>query len=175
MNYLLDLLVVAVLLIYTVSCAKKGFVECLFGLISTIAAFALAYMFSGTVLEMTDGFFGLAQDIGFMAANSLSWVVIFLAVKFVIRIIKKVVTAILDKIPLVGSINHLLGLVLGVAQGLLIIWTVLAVIAFLSTSSVDMVFKVLAAMDETLLAKELYRNNPIADLLYKITYQYGII
>jgi uncharacterized membrane protein required for colicin V production len=174
MHYLLDALVVVILLIYTVSCAKKGFVECLFGLLSTIVSFALAYMFSNTVLEMTDGLFGIANEIGLMAASTLSWLLIFLVVKFVIRIIKKIVTAVLDKIPLVGSLNHLLGLVLGIAQGLLIVWTFLAVISFLSTSSPELIIKILQPMEDTILAKELYQNNPIAELLYKLTYQYGI-
>ena len=73
MNYLLDGIVIIVLLIYTVSCTKKGFIECLFGLISTIVAFAAAYLFSNTLLELTDGFFGLMTEIGLTATSAISW------------------------------------------------------------------------------------------------------
>lgn len=172
MNYLLDGIVIIVLLIYTVSCTKKGFIECLFGLISTIVAFALAYLFSNTLLELTDGFFGLMKEIGLTATSAISWITVFLVVKLIIRVIKKVVTAIVEKIPLVGSLNHILGLVVGLAQGLLIVWTIFAVMSFVSTSSPELMIKVLQPMEDTFLAKELYRNNPIAEWLSELTFDY---
>ncbi len=174
MNYLLDGLVIVVLLIHIISCTKKGFIECLFGLISTIVAFAVAYLFSNTLLELTDGFFGVAEEVGLMVASALSWLLIFLVVKLVIRFIKKIVTAIVEKIPLVGSLNHLLGFVVGVAEGLLIIWTIFAVMEFVSTSSPEMMIKILEPMKDTFLAKELYANNPLAEWLYKLTHSYAI-
>ena len=172
MNYLLDGIVIIVLLIYTVSCTKKGFIECLVGVISTIVAFAVAYMFSNTLLELTDGFFGVAEEVSVFAATALSWLAIFLVVKLIIRVIKKVVTAIVEKIPLVGSLNHVLGLVVGLAQGLLIVWTIFAVMSFVSTSSPELMIKVLQPMEDTFLAKELYRNNPIAEWLSELTFDY---
>ncbi|MBQ8323150.1 MAG: CvpA family protein [Clostridia bacterium] len=171
MNYLIDGLVIVVLLIYTISCAKKGFIECLFGLISTVASFALAFMLMNSVVEWTNGFFGLAEKAGIMAASGAAWVTIFIVVKLVIRFIKKVVSAIVDKIPLVGSLNHLLGLIVGIAEGLLIVWLVLAVLSLIANTP-DMSNEIMNAMEETFLAKELFENNPVRDLMNRLITEY---
>ena len=61
-NYAADALVVIFIFLFAVSSAKKGFVECFFGFISTILAAVFAFTFMKGVLSWTDGLFGL-QDI----------------------------------------------------------------------------------------------------------------
>ena len=61
-NYAADALVVIFIFLFAVSSAKKGFVECFFGFISTILAVVFAFTFMKGVISWTDGLFGL-QDV----------------------------------------------------------------------------------------------------------------
>lgn len=60
-NYLLDLAVVAVLILATWYCGKKGFIVCFFSIISVVAALLVAILFTKLVVTVTGGLFGL-QD-----------------------------------------------------------------------------------------------------------------
>ena len=57
--YIIDALVVIVVLIFAVKGAKKGFVDCLFGIISTLGAIVIALLFTKAFLGLTGGLFGL--------------------------------------------------------------------------------------------------------------------
>ena len=56
---ILDLVAVIVLLIFAIRSAKKGFVACVIGLLSTIVAGVLAFLLVNSVLSWTGGIFGL--------------------------------------------------------------------------------------------------------------------
>lgn len=58
-NYILDGIVALFALIMLIVCAKKGFIDCFFGMISTVVALIVAIAFAKTVLNATDGLFGL--------------------------------------------------------------------------------------------------------------------
>ena len=57
--YLLDVFVFIFLLGFAIVCARKGFVECFFGFVSTIVAMILAFTFAKFLYHWTDGLFGL--------------------------------------------------------------------------------------------------------------------
>ena len=58
-HYVADGVVIAAFLIFAILAAKKGFVRCFFGFISTIVALAVAFIFMNAVIGWTDGLFGL--------------------------------------------------------------------------------------------------------------------
>lgn len=58
-DYIADGIVALFALIMLFSCAKKGFIDCFFGFISTAAALILAVAFAKTVVGATGGLFGL--------------------------------------------------------------------------------------------------------------------
>lgn len=58
-NYIIDILVVVVILGVAFVSAKKGFIECLFGFISTIVAIILAFVLMKPFTVWTGGLFGL--------------------------------------------------------------------------------------------------------------------
>ena len=60
-NYLGDIIVVVFLIAFSVVCAKRGFIECFFGFVSTVAALLAAVLFAKTVLSITGGLFGLQK------------------------------------------------------------------------------------------------------------------
>ncbi len=57
--YLVDAIVVAVFIIFMIACAKKGFVGCIFGLISSTLALLVSTVFAGVIVDLTGGLFGL--------------------------------------------------------------------------------------------------------------------
>lgn len=59
MPFIVDIIVVAIMLLFVFICAKKGFVTCFFGFISTIAALFVAFSFATLFANMTGGLFGL--------------------------------------------------------------------------------------------------------------------
>ena len=59
MPYLVDIVVLAFIVLFTLFCAKKGFVNCLFGFISSIASIVIAFSFASVFVALTGGVFGL--------------------------------------------------------------------------------------------------------------------
>ena len=60
-NYIADAVVAIYALIMIIVCAKKGFVTCFFGIVSTLVALIIALVFAKNVLKGTDGLFGLQE------------------------------------------------------------------------------------------------------------------
>lgn len=59
MPYIVDIIVLALMLLFVFICAKKGFITCFFGFISTIGALFVAFSFASLFASMTGGLFGL--------------------------------------------------------------------------------------------------------------------
>ena len=59
LHYAIDGVVILVAFIFAVKSAKKGFVDCFFGFVSTILAIIAAFTFMKGLLAWTDGLFGL--------------------------------------------------------------------------------------------------------------------
>ncbi|MBQ8291007.1 MAG: CvpA family protein [Clostridia bacterium] len=58
-NSILDIIAIVVFLIFGFIAARKGFVDCIFGMVSTILAVVLAFLLINTVTNLTGGLFGL--------------------------------------------------------------------------------------------------------------------
>lgn len=58
---IVDAIVAVVMLLFVLISAKKGFITCFFGFISTLLALFIAVSFAKSVMELTGGFFGV-QD-----------------------------------------------------------------------------------------------------------------
>ena len=72
MAYIVDIIVVGILLFFVLSGAKKGFITCLFGFVSTIAAGFLAFSFATLTAELTGGLFGLEAIMGGALTDAFS-------------------------------------------------------------------------------------------------------
>ena len=57
--YIVDAIALLAILIFAVRAAKKGFVECFFGFISTVLAIIVAFLFMNALMSATNGLFGL--------------------------------------------------------------------------------------------------------------------
>ncbi len=60
-GYIADAIVMVVMLLFVFRCAKKGFITCFFGFISTILALFIAVSFAKGAMELTGGFFGVQE------------------------------------------------------------------------------------------------------------------
>lgn len=200
-NYILDGVAVLLILGFTISCAKRGFVECFFSFVSVAISVFLAISLAKALLSVTDGLFGLREVLensftksfskveGFAVVVSeggmesaleeqnmpailinlavkwfgsgadfpegttvamilaqvcarllsllISGLAIFLVSFIVLLCVKKLLSAIIDSINLLGFVNGMLGAVVGILQALLIIYAVLAVVTLIPTAAVE--------------------------------------
>lgn len=215
--YAVDAIVAVVVLVLAIVSARRGFVECFFGFISTILAILLAFLFMKTFVRLTGGVFGLqgviekgcvnalskikgfdvdissqgieqtlsgklpkflinivlenvsngdvptgttvamrvASTLSGFAINLIAWFILFLVIKLLIKLIERFLSSIINKLPIVGSLNTILGFTVGILQGLLIISGVIAVIALFPSESTATFF------NDTLLVGVLYNHNPL--------------
>lgn len=77
MPLIIDGVAILILVIMAASAAKKGFVNCVFGLLTVIAALAVAFLFVNVTVEATGGFFGLQESTTRGVTNALSEMEIF--------------------------------------------------------------------------------------------------
>lgn len=70
-NYLADIIVVLVLAGFVIICARRGFIDCFFGFVSTMVAFLAALLFTKAVVSMTNGLFGLQGLLSGSLENAL--------------------------------------------------------------------------------------------------------
>ena len=71
-GYIADGVVILLALIMTIVCAKKGFIGCLLGIISTFLALILAVLLAKPVLNLTDGLFGLQEKFSLSFSESFA-------------------------------------------------------------------------------------------------------
>ncbi len=208
-NTAVDIIVIVVLAIFAIVGAKKGFVECFFGFVSTIVAIILAFSLAQPVLGWTGGLFGLqgvieqacidafagingfgmdvsneglsamlaeqnlpqflvdmvvgsvgnseipagttlamlvGQPLGQLASTLISGVVVFIIAKLLLCIVKSLVSAIVQRLPIVGTLNGLLGLLVGALQGLLIVSAVVAVLGVIPVDGMALFFNECAVL-----------------------------
>ena len=217
-NYAVDALVVILMIMFAVSSAKKGFVECFFGFISTIFAVVAAFTFMKSALSWTEGLFGLQGVIenavtgglgkvaGFdidvsaagieaalegknlpsflinavvssvgnqevpvgttlamivggtiaeFTATLIAWFAVFILTKLLLKLVHNLLNSIVESLPIVGSLNHLLGFAVGGIKGLFIVCAVIAVLALIPAGGLTAFF------NETVIVRWLYNSNPL--------------
>lgn len=216
-RYAADIVAAAVILVFALIAARRGFVDCFFGFISTLVAVVVAFLLMKSLVRWTNGFFGLqsvienactgalskikgfdidissagiaetlsgkvpafvidvvvenignsevpagttvamtvAETLSSFAVTLIAWLVLFLIAKLLLRLVERVLSSIVENLPLVSGVNTLLGLAVGVLQGLLIVSGVIAVLALFPSENLAAFF------NKTLFLKALYNQNPI--------------
>ena len=217
----LDIIVVAFFFAFAYSRAKRGFIDCFFGFISTITAILIAFLLMKGLVRWTNGLFGLegvmqrgcetaflkfkgfdadvsAQGVsealsgklpkflinavvdsvgnsdlpvgttlasvvgdalGGLGVTVVAWVLLFLATKFVLYLLRRFLTAIIERLPVVDKLNLILGMFVGLLQGFLIVCGVVALLALIPSQSITAFF------NECVILKALYNDNPLHVML----------
>lgn len=217
-NIIADILVCIVVLIFALVAMERGFVDCLFSLISTLLAIILAFILVKPFLTWTNGLFGLAgalekgctnffskikgfdldissagiqalleekklpkfliesvldgvgnsslpagttiamilgQRMSGFAMTLLGFVVLFFLVKLLLFLTRGILSSIIERLPVVNSVNRILGFTVGLLQGFLIVSAVIAVFAIIPWGTMNAFF------NDCLFIGWLYNHNPI--------------
>ena len=221
-HYTLDALVVLACLLFAIKDCKKGFVNCLFGVISSLLAIGLAMLLMNVVLDWTNGLFGLegalergctnafakikgfdidvsnqgietaltdknipkflikmvveefgdatiaagttiamlvGQSLGGLITGLICWTVLFLIVKGLLFIVRRVITGVLEQIPIVGKLNHGLGFVVGAVKAVLIFSAIIAIFSIIPSEGMSNFF------NECIFVRWMYNRNPLNVIL----------
>lgn len=128
MNYL-DIIFIIILLFFTFNGLQKGLVKVVGGILGIFVGIYFAGLF---YLQFSDWLQTVTQVFGSMEANIISFIVVFIVVNRVFALIIFLLDRIV-RIPIINSINKLLGATLGFIQGALIV--TLIVIIFTNLGS----------------------------------------
>ena len=93
-----------------------------------------------------------------IAVNVVAYVILLILIYIVIRILLGLSRAI-NKLPIVGGVNKITGALLGLAEGLLIIWCLGLIVMMISGTPFGM--KVVSVINENAFLKFLYDKNGI--------------
>ncbi len=97
-------------------------------------------------------------------ADILAFLITFIAAFIIVRIVIGML-GIVDKLPLIGGANHLLGGVIGAGMGILIIWILFILITLLYNTSIGA--SCLANISESEILTKLYENNWLMNYITK--------
>ncbi len=222
-RYLPDILVGAFFLISIFISARRGFIGCVLGIVSSVLAFVLAVSLAGALVDGTGGLFGLEESLtksfgktflkvdgfgvdvsqtgvkealeaqkvssvvsllvvkvagkqeqiaagttlasllgqatGSLAARLLAGLVIFIGVKILIGLLKRVLSRVIDKIPVLGGVNRWLGALFGLLYAWIIVSAILAVLALIPGKAITAFFA------KTVFVELLYEHNIVILLL----------
>lgn len=150
MNWILDFVTLAIIVIFMMIGGKNGFVKSVVRMVGSLVSLIIAYFVSGPVAEM------FAGD-GSAAAKGLgrivSFVVVFVLAYIAVRLAGSLVSKILSTIPFVKKLNRLLGCVMGAIEGLFIAFIFCAAAQLVAMGDSGLVTE--AHIDATILAQHL--------------------
>ncbi len=109
---------------------------------------------AGTTLAMVVG-----GTLAKYAITFITWIILFLIARLIMMILKSILTKLAEKITLIGAVNTLLGCVVGLIEGLLLIYAVLAVLALIPSDAITVY------LNGSFFVGWLYNNNLINLLL----------
>lgn len=88
----------------------------------------------------------------------ISWVVVFLLVKFVLSILSKLLSGIAERVTLLSAVNSLLGGCIGVLKAFVVVCGVLAIASLLPIEALN------GFLNDTFFIQYLYNDNPLMRL-----------
>jgi hypothetical protein len=113
-HYALDLVALGAIIFFSLRAYKRGFIGCLFTFLSTAISLVVALTFAHSIMQSTGGFFGVQEALGNEVLATLACgAALFFLCKLVFVLLRKILTAALDRVPVVGKFNRLLGFLVG--------------------------------------------------------------
>lgn len=85
-----------------------------------------------------DAIHSFSRQIFELIAHALAFLLIFFVSHFVLKLLLKAISGLINKIPLIGGLNHLLGMLMGLVVGLVLCGLLLSVLPPLSGSLPDL-------------------------------------
>lgn len=137
---------------------SEGFIRTTFRLVLNIAVLALSIFLTPILLKIV--FRNLLQN-GTEALNQLFLlIIVFALLRFGVRVI---VTSldIIAKLPILKTLNRLLGFVAGLAQGVVFVWIMFMIASIFSTTTFGIWVETMSSANPYVAA--LYKNNLVMD------------
>lgn len=113
-------------------------------------------------LEQTGAYQALADSLSHFIVNGIAFFAAFVIATIALFIIARVLNLI-AKLPLIRNVNHLLGVIAGFVQGMVLIWLFLYLVAVCCTSSFGIMM--LDYINESMLLSYLYNHNLVLYLI----------
>ena len=113
-------------------------------------------------LEQNDGYQVAAQKLTRLLINGVCFLVVLIIVKILLFIIEKVL-GFIHELPLIGDADALLGVIAGAVKALILVWFVMALVAFFASTEKGAV--VVNWISESTPVLWLYENNLILKLI----------
>lgn len=159
----LNFIILAALLAPTICGLARGFVKTAAHLFRFVLAFAVASAFSGPfshVLLRGGWIQEITEELAEHLAVTLAFLLFFVVSLLALGLIARFLTFLVEKIPLISGLNHILGLGLGFLQGVFYAW----IAAHILVLVLPLVFSDIAVFDAEVL-KFFYELNPVRLLL----------
>ena len=150
MNWILDIVTLAIIVIFLIIGGKNGFVKSVVRMVGSFAALAVAYFLSAPVAEL---FAGDGSVIASTIGRIVGFVVVFFIAFVAVRVVGYLVSKMISSIPFIKKINTLLGCVMGAVEGLFIAFIFCAAVQLVAMGNSGLVTE--AHIDATLLAQHL--------------------
>ena len=116
-------------------------------------------------LEKSGFYHSLAGRTSKLAMHAAAFIVVLLAALIVFHLLAKVLDLV-NHIPVIGGVNHLLGAAAGFGKGILIIWIIFALVALLGTTPAGAA--IASSIMRSPLLAWLYENNLLLTVLLKL-------
>lgn len=88
--------------------------------------------------------------------DAISFIILLIAIYLILRILLRVI-GVIGKIPVIGGVNRLLGAILGLVEGMLIIWCLCLVVMAISQTNLGV--QIVEVIDQSSILKLIYNNN----------------
>jgi membrane protein required for colicin V production len=118
----IDIVFAIILVFTTLRAAMRGFVQEVLSAASVILGITAAVLFSGLVAELVEQTFGRS-----IWSQVVAFLMIFLLVYLVVKLFERALRNVVEQIHL-ESLDHALGLFLGLVEGILIVFVLILLI-----------------------------------------------
>lgn len=135
-GYILDLIALAIVVLFTVIGWFKGFFSTLLSIIGGVGTFVIAFFCSDWVVELCENWFGLStalnNSLGEAVGGVVAPIIAIVGACIVLRILVFVLNHTIGKlfrVSFIGGINSFLGLILGMLRGVGLVCILLAILS----------------------------------------------
>ena len=146
---------------FTIDISNQGIAEALAG--KNLPAFLIDAIVkgvgnesipAGTTIAMLAG-----DALGGFITGLISWVILFIVAKLLLTLLRHTLGTLIENIPIVGGVNHILGFFVGLLQGVMIVSGIVAVISIFPIPAATQFFS------DCLFVGWLYNHNPLNVIL----------
>ena len=164
---ILTVIIIAIIVIFTIRGSMRGLVKMLVSLARLIAVFLLGWILVGPIsnllMEHTglyDGLlekFGGSEMVAGFVVRGIAFIIAIAVISLALFIVSRIVQAVAS-LPVLRTVNHILGLLIGLVEGFIIAWLVLYIIQVLGT--LGQADGLMAMIDDSYILSLLAENSP---------------